>query len=78
MDTRVERGISGVSEMTFELVVLLGICIVIGVFAIKMRRTSRESKMTASMFLDKGGPFAIDEDGWENPEKDKEKDERRE
>ena len=75
MDTRVERGISGVSEMNLELVVLLGMCIVIGVFAIKMRRTSRDSKMLASMFLIKGGPFAIDEHGWENPEKDKKKDE---
>ena len=64
--------------MDLELVVLLSMCLVIGVFAIKMRRISRESKMTASMFLDKGGPFAIDEYGWENPEKDKEKDERRE
>lgn len=75
MDTRVEKGISGVSEMNLELVVPLGMCVVMGVFAIKMRRTSRESKMTSSMFLDKGGPFAIDEDGWENPEKDKERDE---
>ena len=66
------------SEMELELVVLLIMCIVIGVFAIKTRRISRESKMTASMFLDKGGPFAIDEHGWENPEKDKEKDERKE
>lgn len=64
--------------MELELVVLLIMCIVIGVFAIKTRRISRESKMTASMFLDKGGPFAIDEHGWENPEKDKEKDERKE
>ena len=75
MDTRVERGISGGREMNLELVVLLGMCIVIGLFAIKMRRTSRESKMTASMFVDKGGPFAIDEHGWENPEKDKEREE---
>lgn len=64
--------------MDLELVVLLSMCLVIGVFAIKIRRISRESKMTASMFVDKGGPFAIDEHGWENPEKDKEKDERRE
>ena len=64
--------------MDLEFVVFVGMCIVVGVFAIKMRRISRESKMTASMFLDKGGPFAIDEHGWENPEKDKEKDERRE
>jgi len=64
--------------MNLEFVVLLGMCLVIGVFAIKIRRISRESKMTASMFVDKGGPFAIDEHGWENPEKDKEKDERRE
>ncbi len=63
--------------MDLELAVLLNMCIVMGVFAIKMRRTSRESKMTASMFLDKGGPFAIDEGGWENPEKDNEKDERK-
>ena len=63
--------------MDLEFVVFVGMCIVVGVFAIKMRRISRESKMTASMFLDKGGPFAIDEHGWENPEKDKEKDERR-
>ena len=61
--------------MNLELVVLLGMCIVIGVFAIKIRRMSRESKMTASMFVDKGGPFAIDEHGWENPEKDKEREE---
>ena len=64
--------------MDLEFVVFVGMCIVVGVFAIKIRRISRESKMTASMFLDKGGPFAIDEHGWENPEKDKEKDERRE
>ena len=63
--------------MDLELVVFIGMCAVIGVFAIKIRRISRESKMTASMFLDKGGPFAIDEHGWENPEKDKEKDQRR-
>jgi len=63
--------------MDLELFVFIGMCAVIGVFAIKIRRISRESKMTASMFLDKGGPFAIDEHGWENPEKDKEKDERR-
>ena len=63
--------------MDLEFVVFVGMCIVVGVFAIKMRRISRESKMTSSMFLDKGGPFAIDEHGWENPEKDKEKDERR-
>jgi len=64
--------------MDLGFVVFIGMCIVVGVFAIKMRRISRESKMTASMFLDKGGPFAIDEHGWENPEKDKEKDKRRE
>ena len=63
-------------NLEFELVLLLIMCIVVGVFAIKIRRISRESKMTASMFLDKGGPFAIDEHGWENPEKDKEKDNR--
>ena len=61
-----------------DVVLLLIMCIVIGVFAIKMRRISRESKMTASMFLDKGGPFAIDEHGWENPEKKKEKEQQRE
>ena len=63
--------------MKGELIVFIGMCLVIGIFAIKIRRLARESKMTASMFLDKGGPFAIDEHGWENPEKDKEKDERR-
>jgi len=67
------------SEMvSTDVVLLLIMCIAIGVFAIKIRRISRESKMTASMFVDKGGPFAVDEHGWENPEKDKEKDERRE
>ena len=38
--------------MNLELVVLIGMWIVIGVFAIKIRRISRESKVTASMFLD--------------------------
>ena len=73
--------------MNLELVVFIGMCAVIGVFAFKLRRSAserrgtgrlKESGSTALYLIDKGGPFAIDEHGWENPEEDKEKDQRRE
>ena len=63
--------------MNLELVVFIGMCAVIGVFAIKLRRSAserrgtgrlRESGSTSLYLIDQGGPFAFDEYGWENPE----------
>jgi len=48
---------SGGSEMDLEFVVFVGMCLVIGVFAIKIRRACRGGKTTSFLFLDKGGPF---------------------
>ena len=93
MDTRVERGISGVSEMNLELVVLLGMLIWITVFAVLMRKQDSRYDL---WFLDRGDalyPYVIDADfsrvklvdlgdrrawlGWVVPEEEEE-DQRRE
>ena len=40
-----------------DMLLLLGMWIVIGVFAIKIRRACRGGRTTSFLFLDKGGPF---------------------